>query len=1030
MNFYYGVVENRIDPLKLGRCQVRVVGLHTHDKSQLPTADLPWAHPMQPVTSAAMNGIGSSPIGPVEGTSVIVIFADDNHQQPIMIGTVGGIPSTPAPIDADDNTPISSTVKVEKILLRTIPGPTTGAQLTFYDPEYDATNLTKDLKPNMKVVAFGIPAETTIVSIDSGTKITISKPVLKYEENIVTFEAAPSNLEAIQSTKVNDFINSINPFAPKDTLKKTPVNSSIPTVPPPKESPNATLSTQGIKALLEACDKVGLTTKEQKCALLGICGGESRWITPNDEDYQYSKPAYLKTIFKFATDAEAEQYSNARKKGLTRYQFFSWAYGPNGNGKLVGNKTADEGGKYYGRGFIQLTGKPNYERFQKEAAKYGYNLNIVNDPDSINSDINAAAVVAALFLKLNVPSGISPNAHPGYFYAAKAKVGNNTASIAELKKSYYEYFYGYSSEVGGEKDAGPAKIDQPPVGVVTLPQPSAESVKTGSDTIGFRDPNNKYPLKDYVGEPDTNRLARGIIDGTVLKKKDALRKRTVPKANNGGTWDQPEAAYGAQYPFNKVLETEAGHVQEFDDTPGYERIHTYHRAGTFTEVDPSGSQINYIIGDNYIIMDKNGCVSVAGELNITVEGNTNIYARNQANIQVEGSAVVNVGDTLTVGVHSDVNMAVGGNFNLKVAGDYNVQAANINHLADNYLSLSSKEYSLVSSGSINMLGSSKVNLQSSGSMDIKVGGTLSADYTQGQFGNGAAGTETVVVQPVALTPPDIGTPTLKFIPYEAPRERAFEDKAAAETPSDYDTPEGRAIINKEQKAEGVENPPAVAPVDAAPPTKGTKTTVPVDCQIIYNTKNFTNDYRMSTNFVLGMLMEGGVGGKHKLVDQMLKDSKTGPEKLYTVQEIVCNLAQTCQNLLEPALTVLPRGIDGINKTWMINSGYRLRGLTGGESPTSDHPKGRAFDIGIMPKTRDFQQYKKTYDIAVLLEKVLPYDQIILEYRYPNVCWIHVSYNTNSRKKQAFTMVNDSVYKGNVNGGFILLEDIPAPPKKS
>ena len=569
MNFYYGVVENRIDPLKLGRCQVRVVGLHTHDKSQLPTADLPWAHPMQPVTSAAMNGIGSSPIGPVEGTSVIVIFADDNKQQPIMIGTVGGIPSSPAPIDADDNTPVTSSVKVEKIELRTIPGPTSGVQLTFYDPEYGSTNLTKDLKPNMKVLAFGIPTETTIVSIDSGTKITISKPVIKYEENIVNFEAAPSNLDAIQKTKVNDFIANLNPFKTKDPVAKTPVNSSIPTVPPPKESPNAVLSTQGIKALLAAADKVGLTTKEQKCALLGICGGESRWITPNDEKYQYNKPAYLKQIFSFATNADAEKYSNAVKKGMSRYEFFSWAYGPNGNGRLVGNKTNDEGGKYYGRGYIQLTGKPNYERFQKEAAKYGYTLNIVNDPESINTDINAAAVVAALFLKLNVPSGISPNAHPGYFLAAKAKVGNNTAEIAALKKSYYEYFYGYTSDVGAEKDAGPAKIDQPPVGVVTLPQPSAESVKTGSDTIGFRDPNNKYPLKDYVGEPDTNRLARGIIDGTVLKKKDALRKRTIPKANNLGTWDQPEAAYGAQYPYNKVLETEAGHVQEFDDTPGY-----------------------------------------------------------------------------------------------------------------------------------------------------------------------------------------------------------------------------------------------------------------------------------------------------------------------------------------------------------------------------------------------------------------------------------------------------------------------------
>ena len=43
--FYTGCVENRLDPLKLGRCQVRVVGLHTENKVELPTFDLPWAHP-------------------------------------------------------------------------------------------------------------------------------------------------------------------------------------------------------------------------------------------------------------------------------------------------------------------------------------------------------------------------------------------------------------------------------------------------------------------------------------------------------------------------------------------------------------------------------------------------------------------------------------------------------------------------------------------------------------------------------------------------------------------------------------------------------------------------------------------------------------------------------------------------------------------------------------------------------------------------------------------------------------------------
>jgi hypothetical protein len=92
--FYTGCVENRLDPLMLGRCQVRIVGLHTHDKVELPTKDLPWAHPMGPITSASMNGIGWSPTGIVQGTWVIIIFLDEYNQQPIMIGTIGGIPMT------------------------------------------------------------------------------------------------------------------------------------------------------------------------------------------------------------------------------------------------------------------------------------------------------------------------------------------------------------------------------------------------------------------------------------------------------------------------------------------------------------------------------------------------------------------------------------------------------------------------------------------------------------------------------------------------------------------------------------------------------------------------------------------------------------------------------------------------------------------------------------------------------------------------------------------------------------------------
>jgi len=94
--WWQGVVEDRLDPLKLGRCRVRVLGYHTDNKEDgvgIPTADLPWATPSQPITSAAMNGVGTTPMGPVEGTWVFGFFRDGkNAQEPVIIGTFGGIP--------------------------------------------------------------------------------------------------------------------------------------------------------------------------------------------------------------------------------------------------------------------------------------------------------------------------------------------------------------------------------------------------------------------------------------------------------------------------------------------------------------------------------------------------------------------------------------------------------------------------------------------------------------------------------------------------------------------------------------------------------------------------------------------------------------------------------------------------------------------------------------------------------------------------------------------------------------------------
>ena len=92
-SWFVGVVEDRNDPKYLGRVRVRCLGLHTEDTSKLPTADLPWAHPMNPITSATVSGVGQTPLGVVEGTWVVGFFSDgEEAQQPILLGTLPGVP--------------------------------------------------------------------------------------------------------------------------------------------------------------------------------------------------------------------------------------------------------------------------------------------------------------------------------------------------------------------------------------------------------------------------------------------------------------------------------------------------------------------------------------------------------------------------------------------------------------------------------------------------------------------------------------------------------------------------------------------------------------------------------------------------------------------------------------------------------------------------------------------------------------------------------------------------------------------------
>ena len=92
--WFVGVVEDRADPQFAGRVRVRCLGHHTSNTTILPTADLPWAQVVLPITSSGISGLGNSPLGLVEGSWVFGYFRDGERcQEPLVLGSLPGKPS-------------------------------------------------------------------------------------------------------------------------------------------------------------------------------------------------------------------------------------------------------------------------------------------------------------------------------------------------------------------------------------------------------------------------------------------------------------------------------------------------------------------------------------------------------------------------------------------------------------------------------------------------------------------------------------------------------------------------------------------------------------------------------------------------------------------------------------------------------------------------------------------------------------------------------------------------------------------------
>ena len=135
-----------------------------------------------------------------------------------------------------------------------------------------------------------------------------------------------------------------------------------------------------------------------------------------------------------------------------------------------------------------------------------------------------------------------------------------------------------------------------------------------------------YPRK--LDEPTTSRLSRNenIEDSIVSLKK----QKKLPKV-------EPDPYYAAKYPYNNVYESESGHALEFDDTKDKERIHLYHRSGSYVEYGPKGDRAERIQKDKFTVVVGNEEVYVKGYVKVYVDGNVDMEVGGTYKVRSSGN---------------------------------------------------------------------------------------------------------------------------------------------------------------------------------------------------------------------------------------------------------------------------------------------------------------------------------------------------------------------------------------------------------
>jgi len=728
-----GVVEDRHDPEKLGRVRVRWLGIHTEDKQNILTKDLPWSQVVQPATGHNHAGIGHNS-NILEGTWVFGIAKDpDLLQDWMVLGVLPGLNTRTAYRGGKGRSWNKARGDLKKIQESYDPA-TPDSEKTYIDYEkgfYDPTTDLRNVPWPPSTASYGNPvADHTFTPKEKHPDLSL-EDTDKKQTRVPNYSDAvggdhPSLLdldgeEAAQweyeTTKAPEFTRATHSDVLhalyKTTRRLTADKRFLPewthfgtfrwpdantyTKPGSDEEP------EGQEPQREWLGDFGDRKKGREGVILS-----TGYLEPDfwSEDREYGKTGGTYGP-SFPVTRDTPTYiptEDADVLGIS----------PNDTRASWGQKSKEETGYWSLDGEDYRVPNPRVRWVRKEhltpteeqtvkelfdAGHYGTGIYNVSDPEADDSrkDIRWEDVS-------NDDLVVVPTPDTNTLAMGGIPIESCDGKTVTTKSSLWADKTTYFSDPGLSRGE-PAKplIQKGDIVQITGVRGMQEINGRVFRLIGCEDKDGSFTMKlgtkdgkVWSGPGDkavdnenwSEYLGGGVViphnPHWMLCWKADMRERQInigspdPETGvNAMHWNQPTGDFNARYPYNNVYESESGHIMEYDDTPGAERIHQFHRSGTHYEIDHNGTRTNYVKGDNYDIRLHDDYVYVKGKVVHTFDDEVMIRYNDRAEISAAWKLQLWSGGDLDIHSKRNINFKADGDINMQADGHINLHGTGV-----------------------------------------------------------------------------------------------------------------------------------------------------------------------------------------------------------------------------------------------------------------------------------------------------------------------------------------------------------------